>query len=128
MKNVLLTLGAVFVFCMLPGVAHAGADNSNWAYCTKAADGSGYCSGSPAGFKKSPGAGDQSKFISTTYGYVWFNAYLANVNYTCTFPFNSANTNNLYNLLMLNRGEFNISWDKTGTCTYVEIYNSSMVP
>jgi len=118
MRRIWLTLSIFGLAVLVPASSQAGYVAIDSASCTKDADGSGFCTGTLRGFRKSGGANDRATF-SLQNGLVTFSATLNGKNYVCGFYGPADNT---YAWLFAQavtqgNGTFLIAWDTTGGCT-----------
>jgi hypothetical protein len=108
-------------------LAQAGSTSES-AYCYKSTDGSGYCYGNFLGFRNHAGSGTKAYFYKRVDGTRNFNAAITNpstgltTNYSC-IP--DTATSALWSRALAHSGYFYVSWDATGTCTYLSLYNGS---
>ncbi|MBN1206256.1 MAG: hypothetical protein JXB05_15170 [Myxococcaceae bacterium] len=107
-------------------LAHAGA-TYQMAYCSKSPDGSGSCNGTFLGFRNDSGASTQAYFYKNDGGFKSFYGAFTNplgelVTAGC-IP--DAATGALWSKALAHEGYFSISWDSSGTCTYLYLANSS---
>ena len=115
MRRMWLTFSIFALAALVPASSLAGYAAPDSAFCTKEADGSGYCRGTLRGFRKSAGANDQANF-SVKGGLVTFSASLNGKSYACGFytrpdfgvPFAAAVTQT--------NGYFLITWVADGNC------------
>lgn len=122
MKRVMQALcaAAVVSAVAVPSVSNAGAQYQ-YANCTNAANGSGSCQGTMLGFRNSSNSSDYAWFFFNG-SYRSFSAHAGGVFGYCT-P--NASVATLWDLAMNARGNFSISWDSTGTCTYLAMWSGS---
>lgn len=92
--------------------------------CIMNPDNSGLCYGSFYSFRNSPVA-DSAVFTRTTSGgYGQFYATEGGISYSCLTP-TSGPVYDLFPVALANRGFFYISWDTTGTCSFLQLANGS---
>ena len=125
MRRILITLSILGLAVLAPTSSQAGYAAGDSASCTKYSDGSGYCSGTMRGFRKSGGANDQVSLYITWAGLVSFNANLNNKGYSCLFSTSSTSLMQFATAVTQANGYFVISWDSGGACGYSYYYQGS---
>jgi hypothetical protein len=93
------------------------------AYCSKAADGSGYCYGTFESFRNSSDPSAYIAFTQYATGTRIFQAQYANVYMSCT-P--DAPSSSIWPILMANQGYFLVYWNAAGTCNNVSTNSGSL--
>jgi len=115
-------VAAMFV----PVMADAGLSSSGFFNCTKNTDGSGSCHGTFLAARNGPGATDQVSFAMDNSGYLYFGAVQGGVGYSCTKNATASSFDySLWNGMMSDRNYYYVSWDATGTCSWVYVGNMS---
>jgi hypothetical protein len=113
----------------VPASSEAGYQYPNAAFCWKSTDGSGYCSGTMSGFRNNSDAGAYAGFVSTELS--TGQTFYASVNggfYACgVLPAYGTPTSlvNMWPTAANFRGLFEISWNSSGACTTLSLYNGS---
>jgi hypothetical protein len=98
------------------------------AYCYKYTDGSGYCYGNFQGFRDHAGASTRAYFYKSDSGSKSFYAAITNTStgvttgYSCT-PDAAAGA--LWSKAIVHHGYFYVSWNTSGSCTYLSLTNGS---
>jgi hypothetical protein len=99
--------------------SEAGQSSAPFVQCTKYADGSGYCAGMLSAFRNSSDVNAIAYFQTSTYMSPEFVAETGGAWYACSVAPNTPQATIFPTIMATvnNTGVFNISWDKTGTCT-----------
>lgn len=108
-------------------LAYAGSTYES-AYCYKSSDGSGYCYGNFLGFRNHAGGSTQAYFYKTDNGSKSFYGAVTNTSTGTTTSGSctpDAATGALWSKAISHNGYFYVSWNTSGTCTYVYLRNSS---
>jgi len=125
MRRILITLSILGLAALAPASSQAGYAAGDSASCTKYSDGSGYCSGTMRGFRKSGGANDQVYLYITAAGMVNFTANLNSKGYACVFSTSTTSIVQFATAVTQANGYFVISWDSSGACGTSYYYQGS---
>lgn len=112
----------------LASVASAGLQSKS-AQCYQNTDGSGYCYGNMLGFREDATTTSYASFREDEDGtrsfYARFTVSGATVpsTYTC-IP--DATVSSIWSQALSARGYFYVSWNTSGTCTYLRLSNGSL--
>lgn len=132
MTNSLFARGALALSCALalaPAVANAGL-SSQYAYCSKNSDGSGFCEGTMQSFLKSadPSAYAQFSMGPLTTSTPTFQAYLNGAGYFCMATNAYPDIKQFWPQFVDARSLWWISWNSSGICTSGGVQNASSFP
>jgi hypothetical protein len=121
-----LSLGVLAAVSWVSGVAHAGSSTPGFFRCTANADGSGSCSGTYNGARVSTDANDQVSFTMDNGGFGYFGAVYGGRSFSCTKSIVAGSLDAVaWNAAISSRNYFYVTWDSTGTCSWVYIGNMS---
>jgi hypothetical protein len=129
MKRFMKTLAPVLslaVFGMAPLALAGSTSQSN--HCFQNADGSGYCYGNFLGWRNSSTAGEYSYFYENDSGSRSFYArYMVSgatslSTYSC-IP--DASVSAMWGEALAHKGYFSVSWNSSGACYSLSLYNGS---
>ncbi len=127
MKKRLLALVAALTLAGMTGAAHAGQVGDS-AYCSKNADGSGYCYGTFAGFRNTSNYNDFAEFYSPPLGNstASFSFYASFNGVWCSCTASASTTPAwLLTTALTAHSYFSISWDSNAACTLTNFINAS---
>jgi hypothetical protein len=130
MHHYVKKLAPVLSLAVLGGapLAYAGSTTES-AYCYKNTDGSGSCYGTFLGFRNHAGSGTYAYFYKHSSGSKSFSGAYTDTSTNTTSYFSctpDAATGALWTKAVAAQGYFSISWNTSGTCTYLSLYNGSL--
>jgi hypothetical protein len=110
---------------LLPTLAHAGVQATDTANCVVHTDGSGFCSGTLAGFRNSSGGGDYAGFQVSTINR-FFQASFGGKYFMCVSSTDVPGGMDQQGWVAASATRsFFVQWDKAGNCIDVATYNYS---
>jgi hypothetical protein len=121
------TLFALGLIALAPFRSEAGFTSTPFSYCYKAADGSGYCQGTLAGFRANsdPNAWASLTARSAANGqWGWFYASINGSFYSCS-AFSSPVIARFGNAATAPSAVFTVFWSASGECTQLETQATS---
>jgi hypothetical protein len=123
MKRLFLYSLTAFGLLLAPLRADAGIQDE-WTYCTKNKDGSGYCAGTFRGYRNHPDPNTSVHFAYSSNGGSGVQVNYDGQAHVCMTQPGSA-VDKMWPMSISHSGNFQLSWDAAGTCTWLYLGNGS---